>query len=213
MSARMRLATTSSAVTLAALMMLGTTARLSASPIETPITYSTYGSVDGFGVDGPPILYFQGVPYSSLTTGSSFNLGKFAVAATPEAGSATYTNVPFHIAVRVQSVDGSAVNPNDTPVTLSGTLSAVLTDGQITSLNAHFAPPVALPGGAGPYPTWTNPFQLGSYMGYLSVDSTGDGGAPIQGTMNVSNVPEPTSILVFAAAGGFLALRARRTRS
>jgi hypothetical protein len=209
----MHFATTPSAVTLAALMMLGITPRLSASPIETPVTYATYGSVDGFGVDGPPILTFQGVPYASLTTGSSFDLGHFAVAATPEAGSATYTNVPFHIALRVQSVGDEAPSPNDTPVTLSGRLNAVVTDGQITSLSAMFSPPMQSPGGGAPFPTWVNPFQIGNFMGYLSVDSSGDGGLPIQGTLNVVQVPEPTSTLVFAAAAGVLALRARRSRS
>jgi hypothetical protein len=157
---------------------------------------------------------FQGVPYASMTTGSSFTLGKFGVAATPDGdGSATYTNVPFHIAFRVQSLDGAAPSPNDTPVTLSGRLNAVLTDGQITSLTAQFTH-AQVPGGPPPYPTTVNPFQIGDYKGYLNITSTGDGGTPIQGTLNLAQVPEPTSILVFAAAGGLFALRSRsRSRS
>lgn len=213
MSARMHHAATSSVVAIAALMMLGTSARLSASPIETPISYSTSGSVDSFGVSGQPIVIFQGIQYGSLTTGSSFSLGQFSIAATPGGGSATYTDIPFQIALRVQSVAGAAPSPNDTPVQLTGTLSAVLTDGQITSLTTRFSLSTAFGGAQPSYPSSIMPFRIGDYMGYLNVTSTGDGGAPIQAMLNVAQVPEPSSMIVFAAALGLFAVRSRRARS
>lgn len=211
MSARMRLATTSSAVTLAALMMLGTTTSLSASPIATPIAFSTSGSVDGVGVVGDPIIVFQGVQYGSLTTGDTFNLGRFAVAGTSIGGSATYTDVPFQIAFRSQSIDGSAPSPNETPVLLQGTLSAVVTDGKLVSLSAKF-PFMDVPANPPPFLQSIPAFRTGGYMNYLYVTNNGEDGRSIQAVLNVTPVPEPTSMLVFAAAAGLVALRSRRAR-
>jgi hypothetical protein len=213
MSARMRLATTSSAVTLAAWMMLGTTATLSASPIETPIAYSTYGAVDSVGVIGDPVLVFQGVPYATLTTGGTFDIGKFTVAATPGDGTANYTNIPFQIVLRAQAIDGSAPSPNETPIILQGTLSAVLTGGKIDSLTATFPTYSSDPANPPPFPTSVTPFRIGDFTSYLSITSSGNGGGSIQGTLNLAPVPEPTSMMVFAAAAGLVALRARRSRS
>ncbi len=73
MSARMRLMPTASAAILAIVLMLGAVPRVSA----VPIAYNTYGSIDSFGVQGEPVLIFQGVPYGTLTTGNSFDIGKF----------------------------------------------------------------------------------------------------------------------------------------
>lgn len=215
MSARMRPATTSSAVTLAVLMMLGTTARLSASPIATPISYSTSGSVDSFGVVGEPIVVYQAVQYGTTTTGSTFDLGQFKVASNAGSGSATYTNVPFQIALRIQSVDGAAPSPNtnDTPVLLQGTLSAVVTDGQLVSLSTMFSNTGGGSGDPPPYPSTIAPFRIGDYSGYLKLSTSGNDGAPIQSVLNVTPVPEPASMLVFAAAAGLVAFRARRSRS
>lgn len=215
MSARMRLATTASALTLATVMTLGTTTRLHASPIQSPISYSTSGSVDSFGVVGEPIIVYQGVQYGTTTTGDSFNLGQFIVASNGGSGSATYTDVPFQIAMRVQSVDGAAPSPdtNDTPVLLQGTLSAVVTDGRIVSLSAMFSNTAGGSGDPPPYPSTIAPFRIGDYSGYLNVSGAGDGGSPIQSVLNVTPVPEPASMMVFAAAAGLVALRARRARS
>jgi hypothetical protein len=207
----MHFATRSSVAALAAWVILGAAAAsVSASPIETPIHYSTYGSVDSFGVNGQPIVVYEGVQYGSLTTGSTFNIGKFSVASTSEGGSATYTDIPFQIALRVQSLDGSAPSPNQTPAILQGTLSAVITDGKIDSLTAKFPTFPSSSDDPPPYPSSIAPFQIGGYNGFLNVTSSGDGGSPIQANLNVAPVPEPTSMLVFAAAAGLVALRARR---
>jgi hypothetical protein len=194
-------------------MILGVAAGgVSASPIETPVHYSTYGSVDSFGVDGQPIVVYQGVQYGSLTTGGAFSLGQFSVASTSEGGSATYTDIPFQIALRVQSFDGSAPSPNQSPVVLQGTLSAVLTDGKIDSLTAKFPTYPSSSDDPPPYPSSIAPFQIAGYNGFLNVTSSGDDGVTIQAVLNVAPVPEPTSMLVFAAATGLVALRARRRR-
>jgi hypothetical protein len=215
MSAWMQFAARSSVAALAAWMMLGAaSARVSASPIETPVHYSTYGSVDSFGVDGQPVVVYQGVQYGTLTTGGSFSLGQFSVAATSDGGSATYTDIPFQIALRVQSLGGSAPSPNQTPAILQGTLSAVITDGKIDSLTAKFPTYPSSSDDPPPYPSSIAPFQIADYNGFLNVTSSGDGGGTIQAELNVAPVPEPTSMMVFAAAAGLVALRARRrTRS
>jgi len=155
MSARIRLAPASSVLVLAASMMLGTTARLSASPIETPFTYSTYGSVDSFGVDGPPILVYQGVPYATATTAGSFDIGGFTVAGSE---SSTYSNVPVHIAFRIQSIDGAYPSVNQTPVNIEAFLSASIVNGEIKSLSVAIPPFGTTPEDVLPYPTSVTPF-------------------------------------------------------
>jgi hypothetical protein len=197
-------------------LMFGTMTPAQASPIQTPVTFNTIGSVDTFGVTGTPVVTFQGVSHGTMTTGSSFSLGQFQIAAPPAGTSSTYLNIPFQILFKAESVGGAAPSPNETPVILSGWLNGRVSsaDGSTLSesnLKVFFNAPVYTPESYPPYPTTVLPFQTGGFTNYLSVTSPGDNGQPIQALMiTAQTVPEPGALALFACIAGLTAWKARR---
>src|SRR5262249_28378702 len=162
----------------AALGLIGSgTVATQASPIQAPVMFNTTGSVDGFGVTGTPVVSFQGVSNAIMTTGSSFNLGQFQIAAPPAGTTSTYLNIPFQIRFKDEALNGAAPTPNQTPVVLTGSIdgSVSSTDGITASSNlkVFFNSPVYTPEGYPPYPTTIVPFQTGGYTNYLNVTSPG----------------------------------------
>jgi hypothetical protein len=199
-------------------LIASSAAATQASPIQTPVKFNTTGSVDSFGVTGAPVVTFQGVANGSMTTGSTFSLGQFQIAAPPAGTTSTYLNIPFQILFKVESMGGEAPSPNQTPVVLTGFLEGTVSskDGltpSASNLKVFFNTPVYTPENYPPYPTTILPFQTGGYNNYLNVTGSGDNGQPIQVVMITAPVPEPGSLAVFAGLVGLSAWRAGRRRA
>jgi hypothetical protein len=142
MSARMQPTNTSSAVAFAAPIILGASSRLSASPIQVPVTYSTSGMVESLFPGDPPYIRFLGVDSGAQATGNTFNLGKFYSPLIPIHESIPFTDLPFQIVVHLQTINGDGTAPNNAPIiingTLNGTLAAFMVPGARGSLSAVF---------------------------------------------------------------------------
>jgi hypothetical protein len=216
----------------ATVMVLGLLAQAPGALASPVVNYSTSGTIDSTGVTGTPVISFNSVLNSSFLSPSSLSLGDFQVAALPNAQSTTYTSTPFHITYLVNNVDGSAPNPNQTPIQVSGVLNGTVTGGNQSDVKASFDPitksnfmtgnwsnalniadnPLTL------VPSTTNSGQtsaqafLQSTMTNSSSSGTGGGGSP--DTSGPTTVPEPSTIALFltSLAGlGIHRIRRRRT--
>ena len=62
-----------------------------------------------------------------------------------------------------------------------------------------------------PYPVNVLPFQTGNLMNYLGITNSGNNGQPIEANLiTTPNVPEPTSIAIFACIMGLGLWQKRR---
>jgi hypothetical protein len=203
-----------------------TVSEVKASP---KFDYNTSGSIDSTGVSGSPVISFNSITGNSFISPSDFSLGDFLVSPRVDGGLTTYTHTPFHITFSVNTVDDAAPDPNQTPIQVSGELNGTVSGANQSNVKAAFDPIGS--------PT----FQTGSYSNTLSipdnplslVPSTTHGGQtsaqahletqpgstpPASGGGNTTpqggdqSVPEPTSIALFAAAIGGLALHRYRAR-
>jgi hypothetical protein len=176
-------------------------------PIPSQIDFSTIGSVDSFNVSGTPVVSFQGAN-GTITSGTPFSLGNFSISAPPAGTTTTYSNIPFQILFKTEAVNGTVPAPNETPVVLTGLLNGTVSAATAGStphsnLTATFSAPAFIPESMPPYPVNVLPFQTGNLMNYLGVTNSGNNGQPIEANLiTTSNVPEPTSIAVFACIMG-----------
>ena len=95
-------------------------------PPTTPVlAYNTVGSgIDNSDtVGGTPTISFTPLLGSSFLAPSSLSFGKFLVSALPDGQTTTYSNTPFHIKLNATAVDGSAPDPNGTPLAITGKLN------------------------------------------------------------------------------------------
>jgi len=173
------------------------------------MSYDTSGSIDSTGVSGPGVISFIPITSNSFNSPSGFSLGEFQVAALP-AGSTTYTNTPFHITFLVNTVNGAAPDPNETPVQVSGVLNGTITGGDQSSVVAHFNPisdPTFLTG------SFSNTLTIPNNPLSLVPHSTLAGRTSAQAnldTVAVTNpIPEPTSIAMFLTTLAGLGVRQR----
>ena len=184
--------------------------RAQADPL---VTYESSGSIDPTGVSGTPVISYNSVnsgQNNSFDAPSNFSLGSFQVAALPDGQTTTYANTPFHITFLVDTINGAAPTPNQTPITINGTLNGSITGAGNSSVVAQFDP-TTLPS-----------FQAGQYSNtlnildspYLLVPSTTDKGqTTVQANLEATPqpVPEPTSIAIFLTT--LAGLGAHRVRS
>jgi len=193
-------------------MVLGLFAQATVAQASPVINYSTSGTIDSDGVTGTPIISFNSVLNSSFDSPSSFSLGDFQVAALPDTQTTKYTNTPFHITFLVNSVDGSAPNPNETPIQVSGVLNGSITGGRQSHVVAKFDP------------ISNSDFITGKFSNTLSItdnpltlvpSTTNSGQTSAQAfLMSTPSVPEPSTIALFLTAMAGLGVhRARRHRS
>jgi len=189
-----------------------------ADPIQSQIYFSTIGSVDSFGVSGTPVVSYQGTS-GTITSGSPFSLGNFVITAPPAGTTTTYTNIPFQVLFKTEAVNGTIPTPNETPVILTGWLNGTVSEGAAGSsphsnLTATFTTPVFTPETLPPYPVNVIPFNTGNLINYLSITNPGNNGQSVQANLiTASNVPEPSSIAIFAGLAGLGLWQRRRKAS
>jgi hypothetical protein len=190
---------------------------------STLLTYNTVGSWVGAGVgsDGSSASPITFVPVTGTAlTPSNLSLGAFQAAAVAAGQSVTFYNTPFDIKFNATAVNGATdFQPNGTPVDITGVLNGTLGPNQ-SSVTATFGGTT----GAYSYPEFTT----GLYSNLLSipnnpleiVPSTTNNGtttaqAQISTVLSVNApVPEPSTVVIFAATIAGLAFRhrIRRTR-
>ncbi len=187
------------AIAAALALHMGLDANARGNPISNQITFSTTGTVGTQGITGTPVVSFQGVSGGTLTTGSPFDLGQFAIANLPAGASTTYDHTPFELTFKVLSVNGVAVSPNETPITIPGWLYGSLDSGASIRLVAG-AGDFIMPVDGLPFGTIVPPFVTGSYTNYL-LQISGDATLPIQAELNQTySIPEPSTVAFFASS-------------
>jgi hypothetical protein len=210
---------------------------LPTSPITTPTTPDLSSTVLGYdtaqssigttGVTGDPSgLKISSVAGGTFLTPSYLSLGAFQTSALPAGQTTTYTNTPFHIMFAADSINGqTGITPNgaasSAPIDLGGVLNGTLTGGNNSQLTATFGKFVN--GVFTPY-TSTDSFKFntGLYANTLTlptnpvpiVPSTTNGGvttlqAFLTSTPVGSPVPEPSTVVLFAATVAGLGFRHR----
>jgi hypothetical protein len=190
----------------------------SAAEAAPLISYSTSGTIGLTGVTGPNIISFNSVATGDYDAPSSLSLGEFLVAPLAPGVSSTYTNTPFSITYLTNSIDGAPPVPNQTPITITGTLSGTVTGSGQSNVVATFNPLSTTTFRTGGY---NNSFQISDATVSLVPSTTNGGRTTAQSRNSVTavpapppQVPEPASIAVFLTAAAGLGLRRRtRTRS
>jgi len=140
--------------------------------------------------------------------------------------------IPFQILFKTEAVNGTAPSPNETPVVLTGWLNGTVSAGAAGSLpesnltgtfNSVLFSPESMP----PYPVNVMPFQTGNLTNYLSITNQtgnltsylsitnpGNNSGSVQANLiTTQNVPEPSSIAIFASIAGLGLWQRRRKAS
>jgi hypothetical protein len=192
----------------------------SSSPSSTLLTYDSVNSwIDPTGITGDPkAIQIVPVTGGSFLAPSSLSLGSFQTKALDAGQSVTYNQTPFHFRFTADAVNGQSVQPNQTPIDVTGVLNGTLSGANASSVTATFDK----------RSTGNYTFLTGLYSNTLTVPdsplsivpSTTNNGlttaqALLTNTAITSPVPEPSTLLVFAAAISGLGLRqqVRRRRS
>lgn len=194
--------------------VLGLNSVTRADPIQTQATYTTMGTIGSTGIDGTPIVSFQGVSNGSLTTGQPFSLGEFVVASQPGGATTTY-DTPFQITFTVTNASGDPALPQATPVTLDGVVSTN-SIGLVAAFLVGAEPAGPLIGGLSPkaLPSFIREGGSIAYALYptstqITLEPTSQNGGvfEVQGQLDPLNVPEPTPLAMLLAVGTILALK------
>ena len=196
------------------------------------MTYNTIGSMvgePGMSV-APDTVTFVPVSGASFLAPSSLSLGAFEVKTLPVGQTVTYDNIPFSIKFTTTQIGKDTPNPNSTPFTISGHLSGTVNGPSQSNVVATFdkAPPTTSKGGIGAGDSTDPGFQFttGLYANTLKiadnpltlVPSTTNSGlttvqANLTGSTYTAPVPEPSTILLFAATAAGLGLRRQIRRA
>jgi hypothetical protein len=214
----------------ATVLVLGLFARVPCALADPVVNYSTSGTIDSTGVTGTPVISFNSVLNSTFAAPSSLSLGDFQVAALPNAQSTSYTNTPFHITYLANTVNGSAPNPNQTPLQVSGVLNGTITGGNQSDVKASFNP---ITNGTFQTGNWSNTLSIADNPLTLVPSTTNNGQTSAQaflqstqmttsssgsngGTTNTggtTTIPEPSTVALFLTSLAGLGIhRIRRRR-
>jgi len=200
-------------------LLLTSPPMVQAGPIQSQIYFDI--PMDWVGapsVWGIPVVSFQGAS-GTITSGSPFSLGNFVISSPPAGSTTTYTMIPFGILFKTEAVNGTAPSPNETPVVLTGWLNGTVSAGAAGSspqsnLTATFSSPPFYPESLPPYPVNVMPFMTGNLTNYLSITNPGNNGQSVQANLITSlNVPEPSTIAIFASIAGLGLWQRRRKAS
>lgn len=185
--------------------------------MKLDITYRTTGTVGDMPGSAWNPVFFRGMENGDLVASQPFILGEFEVA--PSARGPV--NVPFVITFGVRTVDGMEPERNDSPVVLQGRIIGMLGDEDQTFLQAIFD--------QGPqpldpkyyHPRTVPPFQIGNLISTLTVNdgsefltlaTSGSARTAIVARLDVTPVPEPTSLAVLSLAAIYAVFRRRYSR-
>jgi hypothetical protein len=179
------------------------------------VAYDTVGSSIGtMGVTGNPLVSFIPVT-GSFQSPSNLSFGKFQVTAPASGLSTTYSNTPFTLLLKADSVNGnSQVVPNETPVQVTGHLNGTVSSPYSTDLVATFDPMAN-----SSFTTGLYKHTLGLPDGPLKLvpSTVGDGLTTAQAHLNSQTVvtvpsPEPSTIALFTVSIIGLGFRRRMLR-
>lgn len=171
-------------------------------PASPLLAYNTVGSsIDSTGISGNPVINF--IPATgAIIAPTNLSFGKFEVLVPADGSTTVYSNTPFKIQLKVDSVNStSPVVPNESPITVSGVLNGKVSGPSQSDVIATFNP------------LTKSDFQTGLYVNTLGVPngplslvpSTVNGGVTtLQASMSsmtavTQPVPEPSTIALFAA--------------
>jgi hypothetical protein len=179
---------------------------------STLLSYDSVNSwIDPTGITGDSkAIQIVPVTGASFLAPSSLSLGSFQTKALDSGQSVTYNQTPFHFKFTADTVNGQVVQPNQTPIDVTGVLNGTLSGANSSSVTATFDKPS----------TGNYTFLTGLYSNTLTVpdspltivpSTTNNGQTTAQAILSnsaiTSPVPEPSSVLVFAAAIVGLGLR------
>jgi hypothetical protein len=169
-----------------------------------PITYTTSGTVATPPGGMANMIYFNGISSpTTLVSANGIDLGQFQISAASATTTETFSNTPFQITVasganQIAVINGTlfgSVGP-DSSAAPTYTITSIVADNS-TGTNGNPLFTVLPPSG---------PMTLNTTL------SGGQGPASTGLTFGV-NVPEPSSVLIFAVAIGGLGVYARRRRA
>ena len=208
------------------------------APSGTLLGYDTaMSSIDATGITttggaSPTAVTYVPVAGGTFLTPSSLSLGSFQAASLADGQSVTYNNTPFHIMFSADAINGqSGFQPNQTPIDISGVFNGTLTGSTGSTLTATFDKPAAsalLNANVDPTQVATYSFMTGLYTNTMTLPdnplhivpaSSNDGLTTAQAVLNNSAitapVPEPSTVVIFAAtlAGLGFRYRIRRARA
>ncbi len=201
------------------------------SATSTLLAYDTVNSTigtSGVTVTGTstntPAISFVPLTGGTFLSPSSLALGVFQAQALPAGTSVTYNNTPFDIKFNVDGVNGiSNFQPNGTPIDITGELNGTIAANQ-SSVKATFDAPsaaVAAPGDPTSFAfatgLYTNTLKLSDNPITIVPSTSNNGMSTAQAVLTTqvaatAPVPEPSTIVLFAATIAGLGFRHRLRR-
>lgn len=193
---------------------------------STLLAYETSGSVGTTGVTGDPTaVSFTPLIGASSESPSSLSLGAFQTKALDAGQTVSYDNTPFAIKFQVDNVNNGTgpVVPNETPLSITGVLNGTLTGPSQSTVTATFdAPSKSLASDPTAYAfatgLYTNTLKIADNPLSIVPSTTDNGMTTAQGNLNTyftatAPVPEPSTVLIFAATIAGLVARRRLGRA
>lgn len=175
------------------------------------MTYNTIGSTIGTtGVTGNPAVRFIPVTGGGFLAPSNLSFGKFQIDALAAGERTTYNNTPFTMRFQADALNGQSIEPNETPIEVTGVLNGEVVGDSQSTVVATFNP------------LTKSEFQTGLYTNTLALPdgplrlnpSTSNGGmttaqAFLSNTsLDPNPIPEPSTLALFAVTMfGFAARR------
>lgn len=208
---------------------LGLVAALAGGAQAAPMmTYDTIGSTIGSStVADPGAVSYVPVSGASFLAPSALSLGAFQIKPVADGQTVTYNNVPFTITLNSTMVGGAAPNPNTTPVSITGTLNGTVNGPSQTNIVATFNQPAPItnpdgtvnkdPGYQFVTGLYSNTLHVADNPLHLVPSTTNGGSTSVQALLTNSvvtaPVPEPSTLLLFAATVAGLGLRRQIRRA
>jgi PEP-CTERM motif len=188
-----------------------------ADPIPSQMTFTTTGPIGTTGVDGAPMLSFEGVTSGSLTTGTPFNLGTLVISPPTTGAWSTYAETPFQINVTIDSLNGQPLTNGPASFAIDGAINTTTNQGLQASLNI-FAPASGSTSDSFPadspilFQIGTSSFDLYPTASLFNLGQAGSANTPVtvRGEVDALNTPEPSTFLIFGMVGAVALLRRSR---